>query len=77
MNSELYKNQTNNERTIPVLRIGNSTDSIPEFMQQYIHIDMRNDEYYENSYTDLLREIYDEPEIVKPEIGTKRKIAGS
>jgi hypothetical protein len=77
MNSELYKNQTNNERIIPVLRNGNSTDSIPEFMQQYIHIDMRNDEKYENSYTDLLREIYDEPEIVKPEIGTKRKIASS
>lgn len=77
MNSELYKNQTNNERIIPVLRNGNSTDSIPEFMQQYIHIDMRNDENYENSYTDLLREIYDEPEIVKPEIGTKRKLANS
>jgi hypothetical protein len=46
-------------------------------MQQYIHIDMRNDENYENSYTDLLREIYDEPEILKPEIGTKRKIANS
>jgi hypothetical protein len=77
MNSELYKNQTNNERIIPVLRNGTSTDSIPEFMQQYIHIDMRNDENYENSYTDLLREIYDEPEIIKPEIGTKRKIASS
>lgn len=77
MNSELYNNQTNNERIIPVLRNGNATDSIPEFMQQYIHIDMRKDENYENSYTDLLREIYDEPEIVKPEIGIKRKIASS
>ena len=77
MNSELYKNQTNNERIIPVLRDGNSTDSIPEFIQQYIHIDMRNDKNYENSYIDLLREIYDEPEISKPEIGTKRNIAKS
>lgn len=77
MNSELYKNQTTNERIIPILRDGNSTDSIPEFMQQYIHLDMRNDKNYENSYTDLLREIYDEPEIVKPKIGTKRNIASS
>ncbi len=77
MNSELYKNQTNNERIIPVLRNGSSADSIPEFMQQYIHLDMRNDENYKNSYFDLLREIYDEPEIIKPEIGTKRKIASS
>lgn len=77
MNSELYKNQTKNERIIPVLRGGKSTDSIPEFMQQYIHIDMKNDENYENSYIDLLREIYDEPEIIKPEIGTKRNIPSS
>lgn len=73
MNSELYKNQTNNEKIIPVLRNGASADSIPEFMQQYIHIDMRNDDNYENSYTDLLREIYDEPEIVKPEMELKGK----
>ena len=50
MNSELYKNQTNNERIIPVLRDGESADSIPEFMQQYIHIDMRKDENYENEW---------------------------
>jgi hypothetical protein len=77
MNSELYKNQTNNERIIPVLRNGNSDDSVPEFMQQYIHIDMTKDENYKNSYSDLLREIYDEPEIIKPKIGVKREIASS
>lgn len=77
MNSELYKNQINNDRIIPILREGKSTDSIPEFMQQYIHIDMRNDENYGNSYTDLLREIYDEPEIVKPKIGLRKRITSS
>lgn len=77
MSAELYENQTNNEKIIPVLRSGNNTDSIPEFMQQYIHLDMRSDENFENSFTDLLRDVYDEPEIVKPELGKKRKIAGS
>lgn len=76
MNSELYKNQTNNERIIPILRRGESNDSIPEFMQQYIHIDMKNDENFENSYTDLLREIYDQPAVLKPELGEKRKLFG-
>lgn len=72
MNSELYKDQTNNERIIPVLRNGESIDSIPEFMQQYIHIDMRNDDNFENSFKDLLREILDEPEFVKPKIGSNK-----
>lgn len=35
---------------------------------------MRNDENFGNSYTDLLREVYDEPAIVKPELGQKREI---
>lgn len=71
MNSTLYNNQTTNEKIIPVLRSGNRDLSIPAFMQQFIHIDIRNDENFENSYTDLLREIYNEPAIQKPEIGVK------
>lgn len=73
MNADLYQGQTTNEKIIPILRAGSATDSIPEFMQQYIHLDMRSDENFETSLNDLLREIYDEPEIVKPEIGTKKK----
>lgn len=71
MNSELYNNQTTNEKIIPVLRTGNKEESIPAFMQQFIHIDIRNNENFENSYLDLLREIYNEPAIQKPELGTK------
>ena len=71
MNADLYKNQTTNERIIPILKEGQQVDSIPEFMHQYIHLDMRSDENLENSFSDLLREIYDEPEVVKPKLGTK------
>jgi len=70
MNAALYKNQKN-EKIIPVLRSGTMEDSIPEFMQQYIHLDLRNDENFENSFTDLLREIFNEPAINKPPVGTK------
>lgn len=71
MNVELYKNQTSNEKIIPILREGSIEDSIPTFMQQFIHIDIRNDDNFENSYNDLVREIYNEPEIKKPEIGKR------
>jgi len=77
MNAELYENQTNNEKIIPVLRNGSKTDSIPEFMQQYIHLDMKLDANFETSFTDLLREIYNEPEIAKPKLGEKRKISNN
>ncbi|MTG99103.1 TIR domain-containing protein [Myroides sp. BIT-d1] len=71
MNVELYNNQTSNEKIIPILREGTKEESIPTFMQQFIHIDTRNDENFENSYIDLIREIYNEPEIKKPKIGEK------
>lgn len=71
MNAALYDNQTNNEKVIPVLRHGEMFESIPDFMHQFIHMDMRNNENFEISYTDLLREIFDEPAIKQPEIGNK------
>ena len=71
MNVELYKNQTSNEKIIPILRHGSTEESIPTFMQQFIHIDIRNDDKFENSYKDLIREIYNEPEIQRPSIGPK------
>ena len=71
MNADLYRNQTSNEKIIPVLRAGSLEDSIPTFMQQFIHIDARKDENADNSYVDLLREIYNEPAIQKPKLGVK------
>lgn len=71
MNADLYNNQTSNDKVIPVLRTGSTEDSIPTFMQQFIHIDIRNNDNFENSYVDLLREIYNEPAIQKPKIGVK------
>lgn len=73
VNSHLYADQINNDKVIPVLRNGEQSESVPQFMQQYIHIDMRNDDNYETSFTDLLREILDEPAIKKPELGERAK----
>lgn len=71
VNADLYNNQTENEKIIPVLRAGTKEESIPSFMQQFIHIDIRNDEKFENSYLDLIREIFNEPAIQKPNVGKK------
>ncbi|MGX5682994.1 toll/interleukin-1 receptor domain-containing protein [Chryseobacterium cucumeris] len=71
MNVDLYGNLTSNDRFIPLLRKGVMTESIPTFMRQFIHIDVKNDENFENSYNDLIREIYNEPEIKKPDIGKR------
>lgn len=71
MNADLYKNLATNEKIIPVLRKGSMIESIPVFMHQFIHLDFTNDDDFENNYTDLIREIYNEPAIKQPAIGSK------
>lgn len=71
MNAELYANQINNDKVIPVLRKGTMQESIPSFMQQYIHLDLRNDENFEAKYIELIRDIYNDPAIKAPERGQK------
>lgn len=71
MNVDLYNNQTSSEKIIPILRAGSKENSIPTFMQQFIHLDIRNNENFETSYLDLLRDIYNEPAIQKPQLGFK------
>lgn len=69
VNVQLYQNQTSNGKIIPILRAGSIEESIPTFMQQFIHLDVSQDENFENSYNDLLREIYDQPIVDIPSIG--------
>lgn len=71
MNVELYRNITSTGKIIPLLRKGTMVESIPTFMQQFIHIDIRNESDFENGYNELIREIYKEPKIKKPIIGKK------
>ncbi len=56
---------------IPLLRLGDDIESIPESLKGRMYIDMREDNRYDTEVEKLLRDIYDEPEYQKPKIGTK------
>ncbi len=71
MNADLYDNQAKNDKIIPVLRQGTKTQSIPAFMRQFIHLDMTKDDVFEERYQELIRDIYNEPAIVRPPLGDK------
>ncbi|MBK6976763.1 MAG: toll/interleukin-1 receptor domain-containing protein [Cytophagaceae bacterium] len=72
LNQELYENQSESERIIPILRNGKPVDSIPTYMRQLIHLDITKDENYSVWFSELLKEIYDEPTIRKPKIGIRK-----
>lgn len=73
INAELYQNQVNNNKIIPILRGGDSDSSIPKFIKAFIWLDMRDDSKFDENFMSLLREIYNEPKIKKPQIGKKPK----
>jgi hypothetical protein len=71
LNSELYKNIANNNKFLPIIRNGSNDESIPEFMQQFIFIDMIDDSKFDEKFNQLLLAIYDKPQIDKPKLGQK------
>ena len=70
LNSDLCDKITINNKYIPILRKGSSSDSVPAFMQQFMRLEMQSNEQGVQ-LTSLLRTIYDEPELTKPPIGPR------
>lgn len=71
LNTELYKTITTNKKYIPVLRSGTIDSSVPNFMQQFIAIDMINDQEFDKKFAELLLAIYDKPQLPKPALGKR------
>ena len=69
LNTELYKQIANNEKYIPILKSGSFDESIPNFIQQFIAVDMTNEIQFEPKLNDLLLAIYNKPLIEKPKLG--------
>lgn len=58
---------------IPILRKGEAKESTPMLLNQRIAYYMRDEDDIEAAFTDLLRDLYGEPKIVKPALGKKPK----
>jgi len=76
MTAEIFNNQQS-DKFIPILRSGDRTNSTPSFVKTKIDIDMSDDSKFDESFEELLRTIYNEPEIKRPEIGEKPKFTTS
>lgn len=58
---------------IPILRKGEAKESTPILLNQRIAYYMRDKDDFEAAFTDLLRDLYNEPKNVKPALGKKSK----
>ena len=62
-----------NTKFIPILRKGEAEESTPTLLKQRIAYYMRDEDDFETAFTDLLRDLYNEPKTVKPVLGKKPK----
>lgn len=69
--TEFSKSIATNNKFLPILRQGDREISIPVFLQSYLFLDMTKDDDFEFRYIELLKNIYDEPLLKKPEKGKK------
>lgn len=68
---EIYSNQKQ-EKFIPIVveRDSDNKPYLPVYLSSRKYIDFSNEEYFENSYEELLRNILETPAIPKPKLGT-------
>lgn len=67
---ELYLKQ-DSEKFIPIRKNGTYDECAPKFLSSFISHNMTTDTTFDKDFTDLLRIIYDEPEIKRPPLGKK------
>ena len=67
---KLYENLSQ-EKFIPIIseKDENGQPFLPAYLKGRMYIDLSNESYYEKSYEDLLRNIYNKPRYRKPELG--------
>ena len=66
ISQELFKNQKDNTKFIPVLRIGSADESAPKFIESLIYHSMVDDNSFESDLEELARLIYEKPKLIKP-----------
>ena len=66
---EIYSNQKQ-EKFIVIERDSDNKPYLPIYLSSRKYIDFSNEEYFENSYEELLRNILEAPAIPKPKLGT-------
>ncbi len=69
ISQELFQNQTDNAKFIPVLRKGNSDESLPGYLKTLVYHSMMDDDSYSSNLFELTRVLYEKPLIQRPRLG--------
>ncbi len=63
--SEMFDNQLL-KKVIPIIRLGNKETCIPQYLKTKMYHDMKDDTVFSSRFFELLRIIFDKPQVEKP-----------
>jgi len=66
---DLFQNQTDNTKFIPVLCKGNPDESLPGYLKNLVYHSMTDGDAYSNNLFELGRLLYDKPSVQRPKLG--------
>ncbi|WP_291131901.1 toll/interleukin-1 receptor domain-containing protein [Flavobacterium sp. UBA7682] len=69
LTKELFEQEPDQTRIIPILKSGNKENSCPSFLQTRIFHDMTIDEKFDAKFFELTKLIQDKPLVKKPQLG--------
>jgi len=69
ISQELFENQSDNTKFIPVLRKGNSEDSRPGYLKSLIYHSMTDDDTYDSDLLKLAMFLLGKPSVQRPKLG--------
>lgn len=68
--ADFYNRHVSGKKYLPLVRVG-SEKPVPDYLGSLVYFDFTKDECFENTLEELLRNIYEEPKLVKPALGEK------
>lgn len=69
--SQFIKNRTSNIKFLPILREGDFDKSVPLNFASNLLLNMTSDLKFDENFDYLIREIYQQPKLKKPKLGTQ------
>ena len=69
VSGEIFQNISKPEKFIPIIRSGDSRDSLPSYLMSKLFVDFREDNEFGEKLEELLRHMHKVPKYIRPELG--------
>lgn len=75
ISGEMFNSVSKETKFVPILKSGTKENAIPSYLTGKVYIDFVKNDFFQSSMEKLLRHIFDSPEYIRPDRGSKPTFA--